>query len=202
MLSKSLGSPIMAKVADFGTATPLYIPELKERVVQQPVWLAPEVMSQQCYNEKVDVYGFGIILWELITKQHPFDEFPFAQWMAQLEDKVISGTRPSIPYDCPTDYKKLIHECWHTNPDIRPSFAMIVRRLKAITEKKTETNQNEELTKRHGGVSLLELQSYSFDLPDTEEVVVKDELGCNIKSGTLVKILESMTRVNTRGKYL
>ncbi len=48
--------------------------------MDQPLWLAPEVIQRKSYNHKADVYAFGIILWELITRQHPFDEFPFHQW--------------------------------------------------------------------------------------------------------------------------
>jgi hypothetical protein len=74
-------------------------------------------MKRQPYTEKSDVYAFGIILWvisgsflvtryqELVTKAHPFDEFPFAQWMAQLEDNIVAGTRPSLPYDCLSSYR-------------------------------------------------------------------------------------------------
>ena len=36
------------------------------------------------YADKVDVYAFGIILWELVARARPFDEFPFAQWFAQV----------------------------------------------------------------------------------------------------------------------
>ena len=43
MVSSNSTSPIMAKVADFGTTIPLCIPELRSRLVDQPLWLAPEV---------------------------------------------------------------------------------------------------------------------------------------------------------------
>lgn len=68
-------------------------------------------MLHRAYTEKVDVYAFGIILWELVSRQHPFDEFPFAQWPAQLEDAIIGGTRPTIPQNCHEEYKKLI-QAW------------------------------------------------------------------------------------------
>ena len=41
-----------------------------------------------------------MILWELLTGERPFEEFPFTQWLAQLEDSIIAGTRPTIPADC------------------------------------------------------------------------------------------------------
>jgi hypothetical protein len=43
MCSTSVNSPIIAKLADFGTAVQLIVPELRTRIVDQPLWLAPEV---------------------------------------------------------------------------------------------------------------------------------------------------------------
>ncbi len=71
----------MAKVADFGLSSRLFLNELKERMrdraVELPTWLAPEVLSELPYTEKSDVYAFGVILWELYTGEHPFLEFRF-----------------------------------------------------------------------------------------------------------------------------
>jgi len=35
-----------------------------------------------------DTYAFGVILWELLTRRHPYEEFTF---MAQLEDAITAG---------------------------------------------------------------------------------------------------------------
>ena len=53
-------------------------------------------MAEQEYSEKADVYALGIIMWELLTRQHPFDEYSFRFWH-QLESAVQSGVRPRIP---------------------------------------------------------------------------------------------------------
>jgi len=37
-----------------------------------PLWMAPEVMQFKEFNEKCDVYSFGIVLWEILTRQEPF----------------------------------------------------------------------------------------------------------------------------------
>jgi serine/threonine protein kinase len=39
------------------------------KVVDNPVWLAPEMMRKESYDEKVDVYSYGVILWELIARK-------------------------------------------------------------------------------------------------------------------------------------
>jgi serine/threonine protein kinase len=37
-----------------------------------PLWMAPEVMAGEIFNEKADVYSFGIVLWEILTRLEPF----------------------------------------------------------------------------------------------------------------------------------
>jgi len=43
-------------------------------VIGTPEWMAPEVMEGQSYTEKIDVYSFGILLTELVTRQMPFHD--------------------------------------------------------------------------------------------------------------------------------
>jgi serine/threonine protein kinase len=96
------------------------------------VWLAPEIMKKEQYTEKADVYSFGIILWELLVRNKPFDEYEVAhsQFISALEDEIIvNGLRPTIPPDCPTEYRELICDCWQGDPKRRPNFEEICRRL-------------------------------------------------------------------------
>lgn len=43
--------------------------ELRLRVVDNPTWLAPEIMKKKPYTEKADVYAYGVILWEILTQK-------------------------------------------------------------------------------------------------------------------------------------
>ena len=71
----------MAQVADFGLSTILFNNALREdaksRAVTNPTWLAPEVTKGNSYSEKSDVYAFGVIVHEIITRKHPFEEYNF-----------------------------------------------------------------------------------------------------------------------------
>jgi len=52
-----------AKIADFGLSRGLvWTQSYSDKVVDNPVWLAPEVIQKKPYSEKVDVYAFGVIL--------------------------------------------------------------------------------------------------------------------------------------------
>lgn len=52
---------------------------LKGRDVFNPDWLAPEIILNQPYSISSDVFSYGIILWELISLQHPFDEYSVSE---------------------------------------------------------------------------------------------------------------------------
>jgi serine/threonine protein kinase len=38
------------------------------------MWMAPEIIKGQMYTEKADVYAFGIILWEILTRKEPYED--------------------------------------------------------------------------------------------------------------------------------
>ena len=126
--SLSENDEIVAKVADFGTSQAV-VSKTKGRTVANPVWLAPEIMKDEPYSEKADIYSFGVILWELCTRKQFFSEISF---MSALEQKVIEGERPGIPSTCLAEYKTLIENCWSGDPYQRPSFSECVRCLGSI----------------------------------------------------------------------
>lgn len=90
-------------------------------------FLAPEVLKEEPYTEKSETYAFGVIMWELIARKHPYSEY---RWMWELENAVIQGKRPLIPSDCPDSWRKLMEACWAPDPAIRPPFARIYAALK------------------------------------------------------------------------
>jgi serine/threonine protein kinase len=84
------------KVADFGLVL------IKEENMMMtrcgtPCWTAPKVIKGQKSNLKADVYGFGIIMWEVITRKQPYVGRNF---MGVSLD-VLEGKWLQIPVDCP-----------------------------------------------------------------------------------------------------
>ena len=87
--SQGIGRRLIAKVADFGLSRKLLLsPELQERVVDNPTWLAPEILSCKPYTEKVDVYSFAVILWEMLVRLKPYAELEF---MWEIQEMVLRG---------------------------------------------------------------------------------------------------------------
>ena len=94
-----------------------------------PCWTAPEVLRAQRYCASADVYSFGIIAWECVTRADPYGVMPPFQVIFAVGTQ---GARPPIPRDCPPELSALIQACWHEQPDERPTFKEVAERIGGI----------------------------------------------------------------------
>jgi serine/threonine protein kinase len=92
------------------------------------VWLAPEVMKDRIYTEKADIYSFGVMLYEMLTRKQFFEDERF---FSKMEQRIIAGERPELP-PCFPELEQLIRECWASEAELRPSFATITDKITAI----------------------------------------------------------------------
>jgi len=86
-------------------------------------YMAPECMLGQKYNQKVDVFSFGILLWEMFALKIPFKGFNRYDYV----ERVCKGPqmRPSTSIKCPSLTKSIIEECWNHDAKNRPDFERI-----------------------------------------------------------------------------
>ena len=85
--------------------------------------LAPEEHSQAPITPAVDVYSYGMLLWEMLTRKIPFEGKDKVQITYAVVNK---GERPEIPSDTPKALADLISCCWAQDPQDRPTFGDIV----------------------------------------------------------------------------
>jgi len=86
---------------------------------------APEVLKKMTYTDKSDVFSFGVVLWELVTRQTPFA----GKKPEDIKKFVQDGGRLPIPQNCSAAYQQLIADCWHQDSQKRPTFMAIYLRL-------------------------------------------------------------------------
>ncbi|XP_024401687.1 serine/threonine/tyrosine-protein kinase HT1 [Physcomitrium patens] len=92
-------------------------------------WMAPEMISHKHYSKKVDVYSFGIVLWELVTGLVPYPDMTPVQVAYAVVNKNL---RPPVDDDCPPALRHLMEHCWFANPERRPNFYQIVQTLEDL----------------------------------------------------------------------
>ncbi|KAJ1260032.1 hypothetical protein BS78_10G201000 [Paspalum vaginatum] len=118
-----LNDEMRVKVADFGTSCLETKCQATKGNKGTYRWMAPEMTKEKPYTRKVDVYSFGIVLWELTTCLLPFQGMTPVQAAYAACEKNL---RPPLSSSCPPVLNNLIKKCWSANPARRPEFSYIV----------------------------------------------------------------------------
>ncbi|XP_072039925.1 LOW QUALITY PROTEIN: uncharacterized protein [Amphiura filiformis] len=124
-----LGTYGRAKIADFGFSK-LRHEAGSGKVRGTPAWMAPELLENATeLTPKVDVYSFAIILWEMLTRDSPYEGLS----VFQVLERVRRNKRLEIPSSCPEPLRRLICACWEHKPNKRPSFKDILISLEGLS---------------------------------------------------------------------
>ncbi|KAI3439563.1 Protein kinase domain-containing protein [Psidium guajava] len=126
-----LGDDMSVKVADFGISCSESQLGSTKGFTGTYRWMAPEMIKEKHHTKKVDVYSFGIVMWELLTALTPFEDMTPEQAAFAVSQK---NARPPLPPECPPAFRHLISRCWSSNPDKRPYFDEIVSILERYAE--------------------------------------------------------------------
>jgi len=111
-----------AKVADFGLSITDTGGEDLTGETGTYRWMAPEVIRHEKYSINSDTYSFGVILWQLATRNpRPFEDMQ----PVQTAYAVAHGARPEIPEYVPEYISRAIRACWDHDQLRRPPFAYV-----------------------------------------------------------------------------
>ena len=117
--------------------------------------MAPEMLlghraGGNQYSHAVDIYSYGIVLWELATRREPWDELNATDYLGftrELDEAITSGRRPALSgvhgdgdgdgagdgagAEVPAAISAVMDMCWAQDPEERPSFANVCKMLGA-----------------------------------------------------------------------
>jgi serine/threonine protein kinase len=191
-------STIVAKIGDWGSArATLSGSRTMTHGVGTACWLAPEVIKHARASKFSDVYGYGIILWELATREEVYQGLETTQIIAKVANESL---RPPVPQDCP--WKEVMVQCWAENPQDRLEFGEVVVKLNEIHEKMDEeplvdgssrssqidsTGEDSTAEETHEGSPLMKSS------PDDASVRRDDKLKRKKKTGALTSGLNAIS---------
>lgn len=93
-----------------------------------PGYQAPEIRPGIVYDEKVDMFSYGMVLYELLSGRRPC----MGQHLLQIAKKLSKGVRPvlggpeEVQFHC---LQALMQDCWDTKPEKRPLAAPLLRHM-------------------------------------------------------------------------
>ncbi|XP_032593455.1 uncharacterized protein LOC116805478 isoform X3 [Drosophila grimshawi] len=95
---------------------------------QNRAYLAPEALKDGKYSKETDIYSFGIVFWEVMTRKKPFPDLD-----TSVEEEITNGLRPDLKDIIESEYKdiiiKIIERCWDGDPEKRPSITTLIDEL-------------------------------------------------------------------------
>ena len=95
-----------------------------------PAFMAPELLDNNTFTEKSDVYSYAIVLWEIWDRGVPWRGLKPVQITRQVVDK---HQRPPVPTGMPAELRKLMVRAWAHQPADRPDFEEIAAAVRVST---------------------------------------------------------------------
>ena len=112
-----LADNLVAKLTDFGWSNYMQEDEKRTTVCGTPIYLAPEIIKEQGHDEKVDIWCIGVLCFELITGNVPFQ----GNDIDTLKDNILH-LKITWPKDINIDAKNLIKKILKSDPASRISL--------------------------------------------------------------------------------
>ncbi|KAF4321798.1 hypothetical protein BBO99_00000687 [Phytophthora kernoviae] len=139
-----LNSEYAAKLSDFGVSRERLVAEddvepgpFMTPGVGTSFWIAPEVLLGKDYDERADIFSFGVVLSEIDTDDYPYWNSGSAQAQDNLNERrsheqkilekvALGSLRPTFYNDCPSGVLALAASCLEGRPENRPSASEVV----------------------------------------------------------------------------
>ncbi|XP_060832580.1 mitogen-activated protein kinase kinase kinase 12 isoform X1 [Bombus pascuorum] len=117
-----IGQGEIVKISDFGTSREWNEISTRMSFAGTVAWMAPEIIRNEPCSEKVDIWSYGVVLWELLSGEIPYKDVDSSAIIWGVGNNSL---HLPIPASCPEGYRLLVKQCWAAKPRNRPSFKHI-----------------------------------------------------------------------------
>jgi len=141
-----LDSKMSPKVSDFGMSRVAFENKTNKTASEiGPIrWMAPEAMRQRLYNKKTDMWSYGAVLYEIMTRKMPFHQYDLVHVATSVslhELSLIPEIKENASiYKYSTVLVRIMEKCMEFDPEKRPLFENVVQMF-------DEQNSNQNITK-------------------------------------------------------
>ena len=118
------------KLTDFGLSKiKQEIARFTNTIKGTPAWMAPELFDKKSCSKASDVYAYGIVLWEIVSRKPPFDGLSLIQIVTKV---FVKKERPPIAPEAPSLLVSLMQLCWKQNKKDRLPTEAVITKLEAL----------------------------------------------------------------------
>ncbi|KAF4620160.1 hypothetical protein G7Y89_g14660 [Cudoniella acicularis] len=117
-----LGEDNSVKLGDFGLSKMMQSHDFASTYVGTPFYMSPEICNAERYTLKSDIWSLGCIIYELCSREPPFN----AKTHYQLVQKIKDGKTAPLPSVYSQELNNVVKDCLKVNPDRRPDTASLL----------------------------------------------------------------------------
>lgn len=128
IIDLGMGSFIETRDKGLSTMTVHQVYEKTANLKGTVLWMAPEMVKDQVWSDKTDVYAFGIIMWEIFSGLVPFQVNGRDPHILDLLIRIREGATPDVSAvsHISEELRNIIMLCWKFNPKERPSMRKVL----------------------------------------------------------------------------
>jgi serine/threonine protein kinase len=190
-----LGEDNSVKLGDFGLSKLMASHDFASTYVGTPFYMSPEICAAERYTLKSDIWSLGCIIYELCSREPPFN----AKSHFQLVNKIKEGKISPLPDVYSPELYSVIKDCLKVNPDRRPDtvtllnlpVVKLMRKEKEVVELGRLVRNKEDAVARR----LREADEKILRL-DAEKVRMHDEISATLKREWEVKAQLEINRLS------
>ncbi|KAK2593932.1 G2-specific serine/threonine protein kinase [Conoideocrella luteorostrata] len=181
-----LGEDNSVKLGDFGLSKMIKSQDFASTYVGTPFYMSPEICAAEKYTLKSDIWSLGCIIYELCTREPPFN----AKTHCQLVQRIKEGRVAKLPEMYSPELNQVIRDCLKVNPDRRPDTVQLLNLpvVKLMRKEKEVVDLNKSLRSREDFLRKREkeLNDRLANL-DREREMFREEIDCSLRREWEVK---------------